>query len=62
MFETDFIIETIVVHELKQLFEVGLNCGATEGKDNLVEWMSQLYEDRDTFRSSGGVLEKYSFQ
>lgn len=62
MFEANFIVEAIVVHELKKILEIRLGCGAAEGEDDLVKWMGQLYEDRDTFRSSGGVLEKYSFQ
>jgi DUF1009 family protein len=62
MFEADLIVEAIIVHELEKILIVGLGCGAAEGEDDLVERMGQLNEDRDTFRSSGGVLEKYSFQ
>lgn len=62
MFETKFIVETIVVHKLEKIFEIRLGCSAAKGEDDFVERMSQLYGDRDTFRSSGGVLEKYSFQ
>lgn len=49
--EANLIVEPIVVHELEELFKVGLGCCALESEDQLMQLESELHRGKTTFKS-----------